>query len=66
LLILLVGIGYFAFKQIANADMRWTKVSSEFVKGTDSQSYDPGDFRIHGEKMVSMKLAQRKTLGNDK
>lgn len=60
LLVLLIFSSYFLFNKITGIDMRWTKVSSEFMKGNDTQSYGPGDFRIRGEKMVSMKLARPK------
>ncbi len=38
--------------------MPWETVSQTFMKGDGTTSYGPGDFRIRGDHMISMKLAK--------
>lgn len=44
-----------------NHFMAWETVSSDFMKGNGTEAYGPGDFRIQGNRMVSMRLAMPKT-----
>lgn len=40
-------------------DVMWTKVSDEFMK--ESKPYGPGRFRIHGDAVISLKVAKAET-----
>lgn len=45
--------------------MSWKTVSNDFMQIDSTTSYGPGDFRIHGGQMVSMKLASPKITFKD-
>lgn len=50
-LLLLLAVGY-----VVGGNEKWERVSNDFMK--KDKPYGPGDFRIRGENVISMKLAK--------